>query len=90
MLEKDKGELVAQGNELRAQLEALDRTSAEAIEQHVARAAARDKAIDAFELRSAAFNARVAALNGERASFQQRCDNRRFDELDETAIRNGK
>lgn len=89
-LDKEKAELIRQGEELKVQLETLDRTSVEAIEAYRARALARDKAIDAFEARSTEFNARLGALGGERASFGQRCDNRRFDELDEIAIRNGK
>ena len=89
-LEKDKAELMRQGVELKAQLEALDRTSVEAIEVYRARALARDKAIDAFEARTHEFNGRLTALGEDRAGFAQRCDNRRFDELDEIAIRNGK
>ena len=87
----DFGELIVrQGEELKAQFAALDRTSVEAIEQYRANALARDKAIDAFEARTSEFNARLTALGEDRAGFTQRCDNRRFDELDEAAIRNGK
>ncbi len=50
-LEKDKAELVRQGTELKAQLETLDRTSQEAIDEYKARALARDRAIDEFEPR---------------------------------------
>ena len=89
-LQKEKAELVRQGEELKAQFAALDRTSVEAIEQYRANALARDKAIDAFEARTSEFNGRLTALGEDRAGFTQRCDNRRFDELDEAAIRNGK
>jgi hypothetical protein len=89
-LEKEKAELLRQGEELKAQFEALDRTSVEALEQHRANALARDKAIEAFEARTGEFNARVLAIAEDRAGFSRRCDNRRFDELDEIAIRNGK
>lgn len=89
-LQKEKAELVRQGEELKAQFAALDRTSVEAIEQYRANALARDKAIDAFEARTGEFNARLTALGEDRAGFTRHCDNRRFDELDETAIRNGK
>lgn len=89
-LEKEKAELLRQGEELKAQSAALDRTNGEAIEQYRVNALTRDKAIDAFEARTNEFNARVTRLGEERAEFSQRCDNRRFDELDEIAIRNGK
>lgn len=89
-LEKEKAELLRQGEELKAQFAALDGSSVEAIEQYRERALARDKAIDAFEARTSEFNGRVTRLSEDRAGFSQRCDNRRFDELDEIAIRNGK
>lgn len=89
-LELEKAELVRRGDVLKAEREALDRTNAEAIEAHLARAKARDKAIDEFEVRSDAFNARVGTLDADRATFKQRCDNRRFDQADAEAIRKGK
>ncbi len=89
-LEKEKAELIRQGDALKAELAALDRTSAEAIEAYRARALARDKAIDEFDARSEAFNTRVGALDADRASFKQRCDNRRFDMADEAALRKAK
>ena len=89
-IDKDKAELIRQGDELKADLDKLDRTSAEAIEQYRARVVARDAAIDALDARAAEFNTRVGTLNADRSAFAQRCDNRRFDELDEAAIRNGK
>lgn len=89
-IEKEKAELIRQGDELKAELEKLDRTSAEAIEQYRDRAVARDKAIEAFEVRAAEFNDRLGALTADRSSFARRCDNRRFDQVDEEAIRKGK
>lgn len=89
-LEREKTELIRQGDALKAELETLDRTSAEAIEAYRVRVLARDKAIDEFDARSDAFNARVGALDAERATFKQRCDNRRFDQADEAALRKGK
>lgn len=89
-LEKEKAELIRQGDALKAELETLDRTSAEAIEAYRAKVLARDKAIDEFDARSDAFNARVGALDTDRNAFRQRCENRRFDQADEAAIRKAK
>lgn len=89
-LEKDKAELIRQGEVLKAEFEALDKTSLEALQAHREKELARDKAIDDFTTRSDAFNARVAALDADRANFKQRCDNRRFDQADEAALRKGK
>ena len=78
------------GNALKEQLAALDRTSQEAVDRYNAQAAERDKRIDAFEARMPPFNEKVENLANERAAFSKRCDNRRYDELDEIAIRKGK
>lgn len=89
-LEKEKAELIGQGELLKAEFAALDQNSLEALEAHRSKALARDKAIDEFDVRSSAFNDRVGALDADRATFRQRCDNRRFDQADEAAIRKGK
>lgn len=89
-LDDEKGALVRLGAELKEQLAMLDRSSQEAVDQYNARAAARDQRIDALEARMTPFNARVEAIAAERASFGKRCDNRRYDERDEIAIKNGK
>lgn len=89
-LEKEKAELMRQGEVLKAERDALDRSSADAVDAYNARALARDKAIDEFEARSDAFNARVGTLDADRATFKQRCDNRRFDQADEEALRKGR
>lgn len=89
-LEKDKAELIRQGEVLKSEFAALDQNSMEALQAHRSKELARDKAIDEFDARSNAFNARVGALEADRAAFKQRCDNRRFDQADEAAIRKGK
>lgn len=89
-LEKDKAELIRQGEVLKSEFEALDKTSLEALQAHRDKELARDKAIDEFDARSNAFNTRIGALEADRATFNQRCDNRRFDQADEAAIRKGK
>lgn len=89
-LEKDKAELIRRGEVLKSEFEALDKTSLEALQAHRDKELARDKAIDEFDARSDAFNTRVGALDADRATFKQRCDNRRFDQADEAALRKGK
>ena len=69
---------------------ALDRTSAEAVDAYNTLAAALDKRIDEYNARTPVFNTKVEALQAERAAFSKACDNRNYDEKDETAIRNGK
>jgi hypothetical protein len=86
----EKAALVTSGADLRDKLAALDRSSQEAVDAYNAEAAERDKRIDEFEPRLAAFNVRAEALGAERAAFAKACENRRFDERDEIAIRKGK
>jgi hypothetical protein len=89
-LDDEKAELVRLGAQLKDQLAAVDRSSQEAVDQYNALAAARDQRIDGLEARMTPFNARVEALQSERLAFARRCENRRFDERDEIAIKNGK
>lgn len=89
-LEKEKAELVRSGDALKADVETLDRSNAEAIEALLAREKARNAAIEAFQARTDAFNARVGEIDADRAAFKQRCDNRRFDQGDLEALRKGR
>ena len=85
-----KAELARSGDELKTQLDALDRTSAQAVSDYNERAAARDKSIDDYEARVPRFNERVEAVKTDREAFGKGCDNRRYFEDDEIAIRKGK
>jgi len=87
---EEKSRLIQQGAELKEQLAALDRTSAEAVATYNAQATARDAAIEAFNVRSGEFNKRVEAAQALRTAYAKSCENRSFDERDEMAIRAGK
>jgi hypothetical protein len=89
-LASTKAELARSGDELKTQLDALDRSSAEAVSAYNERAAARDKSIDDYEARVPRFNERVEAVKTEREAFGKGCNNRRYFEDDEIAIRKGK
>jgi hypothetical protein len=86
----EKGELTQSGEQLKAQLEALDRTNLELVEKHVEASNAREKRIDAYEAKASAFNAKVDALKSDQAAYTKDCENKRFDEADELAIKKGK
>lgn len=85
-----KAEIVGGGDELKAKLEGLDRTNAEAVTAYNDAVQARDQQIDDFQTRATAFNARVNAKLATHADFDQSCGNRRYFDEDETAIRNGR
>ena len=96
-LPKDKAELAAtqdelvrSGEALKATLDALDRTNAEAVAAYNEQAQARDARVDAHQARVSAFNARVSAAQGERDGFVKACGNRSYFEEDANAIRNGR
>ncbi len=86
-IEREKAELLRQGEELKTLRDTLDRNSAEAVDGFNARVIERDRLRTAFDQRVETFNGDIGALEGERRQFAQRCENRRFDQDDETALR---
>jgi hypothetical protein len=89
-LNADKAEISKTGETLKADLEALDRTSAEAVNAYNERAVARDRKIDEYQQQVDQFNGRVDTVRTEREAFSKACENRRYFEDDEAAIRKGK
>ena len=85
-----KDEIGRSGDALKSGLEALDRTNAEAVAAYNEQAEGRDKQIDDYQARVTAFNTRVEAGKTDRDAYAKGCDNRRFFEEDEIAIRKGK
>ncbi|HET7793339.1 MAG TPA: hypothetical protein VFL64_08130 [Rhizobacter sp.] len=89
-LTADRTELERNGMALKDELAALDRTNKELVEAYVAKAQAHDKSIDDFEARVPAFNAKVEALQAERAGYAKACEGRRYLEDDYKDIKAGK
>jgi len=89
-LDAEKADILREGDELKERLAALDRTNVELIEKYVQSSVEHDKRIDAFQSRNAAFNTKVDALTSETEAYKKSCENRRFDEKDERAIKQGK
>lgn len=89
-LATEKTEIIRVGNELKEQLASLDRTNKELIEKYVEANNAREKRIDTFETSTAAYNDKLRELEAARTVYKKDCENRRFDEDDELAIKKGK
>lgn len=96
-LAKEKAALVALkdeigrgGDTLKAQLEALDRTNAEAVGEYNNASQARDKQIDDYQARVTAFNAQVESGKPDHDAYAKGCENRRFFEDDEIALKKSK
>ena len=85
-----KTEIARVGDALKAQLEAIDRTSAEVVDGYNTAVQARDKQIDAYQARVTAFNTRVESNQAAHSEFATGCSKRRYFEEDETAIRKGR
>jgi hypothetical protein len=85
-----KGEIGRAGDALKGKLETLDRSNAEAVAAYNDESQVRDKQIDDYQARVTAFNTRVEANNGDREAYTKACENRRFLEDDEIAIKKGK
>ncbi len=85
-----KTEIARVGDELKGQLETVDRTSADAVAAYNEAVAARDAQIDAYQKRVDAFNTRVDANHEAHEALGQNCTNRRYFEEDEIAIRKGR
>ncbi len=78
----EKAEIDRSGTAITDELATLDRTSADAVDGHNAKAEMRDKRIDAYQARVAAFNTDAEGLQEKRASYVKACDRRRYDERD--------
>jgi hypothetical protein len=89
-VETDKTEIARHAEELKGTLETLDRTSKEAVDAFNARGAEQERRIDAYNQRLPAFNAKVEAMQAERADFLKNCADRPYDEGDYFAIKRGK
>ena len=85
-----KDEIGRSGDALKARLEALDRTNAEAVTAYNDAAQGRDKQIDDYQARVTAFNAQVEAGKTDREAYAKGCENRRFFEDDEIALKKSK
>ena len=85
-----KAEVVRDGEALKARLDALDRTSADAVAAYNEQARDRDARVDQLEARIGSFNERALAATAQREAFAKACSNRRFFEEDEIAIKQGR
>lgn len=85
-----KVEIQKIGDDLKARLDTVDRTNAEAVAAYNEAVQARDKQVDEYEARVDKFNAGVDQTQAAHDQFSQACSNRRYFEEDEAAIRKGK
>jgi hypothetical protein len=89
-LDAERADLVKEGAALKEVLDALDRTSQEAVDNYNAKATQRDAAVDAWNVRSADAKDRDKAYEETQSAWRKNCNERRYREEDEAALRKGK
>jgi hypothetical protein len=88
-LDAEKASVMQQGEALKGELAALDRTSASGVEAYNAKTVEQERRIDAYNARSKPFNTKVEALQSQRDGFERDCGNRRYREDDLILIKSG-
>lgn len=89
-LKEAKADIARRAEVLKELAAALDRTSQEAVTGYNAQVQERDRVIEDYQSRVAPFNARVDTTAAEHEAFSKACDNRRYFEEDEIAIKKGR
>jgi len=89
-IDADKAEITRSGTELADQVATLDKTSAEDVDAFNARVGERDKLIDAYQAKVTAYNAKAAAVQTAKDSYEKACASRRYDERDENDLKRKK
>ena len=89
-LDKEKPDIVAESDAIKAARESLDRTSEEAIRAFNQRVLDSDARIDDYNKRNAALVADATAWQAAFDQWKTQCGDRRYREDDEIAIRRGK
>jgi hypothetical protein len=89
-LEQERQDLARSATELKEQFVWLDRYDKEQVDRYNQQAADRDKAVASLQTRMGDFNTQAQAVNADGEAFARSCENRRFDEDDEIAIKAGK
>ncbi len=89
-LDREKAEIVAEGESIKAARETLDRTSEEAIQAFNQRVLDNDARVDDYNKRNAALKADATAWQAASDQWKTQCGDRRYREDDEIAIKRDK
>ena len=79
-IESMKAEITSTGTSLAEQVATLDKTSAEAVDAYNAKVQARDKLIDDYQSKVAAYNVKAEAVQTTKDNYEKSCELRRYDE----------
>jgi hypothetical protein len=89
-LDAERADLARDGAALKEAFDALDRTSQEAVDGYNAKAKVRDAGVDAWNVRNGSAKDREKAFDETQGGWRKNCNERRYREEDETALRKGK
>jgi hypothetical protein len=89
-IEADKAEIERSGSALGGEVTTLDRTSASAVEAYNGKVGERDKLIEGFQAKVAAYNLKAVAVQSTKAAYEKTCEARRYDERDLPATKSKK
>jgi chromosome segregation ATPase len=89
-LETDRAELKKNEDALRAEMDALNKTNADAATAMNARIAEHEQKVRAWNARNDALTASIESHRTSDERWASQCADRRYDELDEIAIKQGK
>lgn len=81
-LDGEKAELQQLGGTIEAEKASVDATNVEAVDALNRRIEARNARVDAWQARVDAYNGRAEQARGVRTEYEQRCEQRRYDERD--------
>ena len=89
-IEAEKAEIARMGTSLADELTTLDRTSEVAVNAYNAKVDQRDKLIDSYQARVAAYNTKAETVKATKESYEKQCENQRYDERDLNDIKRKK
>ena len=90
MIEAEKAEIARLGTSLAEELTTLDRTSETAVDAYNAKVGERDKLIDNYQARVAAYNTKAETVKATKEGYEKQCENRRYDERDLNDLKRSK
>jgi hypothetical protein len=83
-IEADKAEIESSASALGAEVSTLDRTSASAVESYNGKVGERDKLIEGYQAKVAAYNVKAETVKQTKDAYEKACELRRYDERDLT------
>jgi hypothetical protein len=89
-IEADKTEIERSASALGTEVTTLDRTSASAVDAYNGKVGERDKVIENYQSKVAAYNVKAETVKATKGAYEKSCELRRYDERDLTDVKRKK